>query len=76
MSTASLSEALSQSEMSLLVSILQKPEVLSRGESALRDYINKMREQANRKNQIDLKQVLAQCRQNEQDKRDKYGRRN
>jgi len=75
-STASLSEALSQSEMSLLVSILQKPEVLSRGESALRDYINKMREQANRKNQIDLKQVLAQCRQNEQDKRDKYGRRN
>ncbi|MBR1455690.1 MAG: DNA primase [Oscillospiraceae bacterium] len=43
-STASLSEALTLQEMSLLVSILQKPELLSSGERALNDYIEKIRE--------------------------------
>ena len=44
-STAALSEALTLSEMSLLVSILQKPELLSRGEKTLQDYIEKIRDQ-------------------------------
>ena len=43
-STATLTEKLTLSEMSLLVSILQKPELLSRGETALRDYIDKLRD--------------------------------
>ena len=42
--TAALSETLSLSEMSLLVSLLQKPELLSHGERTLRDYIEKIRE--------------------------------
>ncbi len=44
-STATLTEQLSLSEMSLLVELLQKPELLSRGEKTLREYIDKMREQ-------------------------------
>lgn len=43
-STATLSEALSGEEMSLLVSLLQKPELLSRSGQSLRDYISKLRE--------------------------------
>jgi len=43
-STASLAEALSAQEMSLLVNLLQKPEQLAQGEKALGDYIEKMRE--------------------------------
>ena len=42
-STAALSAALSQEEMSLLVRILQKPELLSKGEQTLRDYIENIR---------------------------------
>ena len=44
-SPASLAETLTSGEMSLLVSILQKPELLSRGEKTLMDYIEKIREQ-------------------------------
>ncbi len=72
-STASLSEKLSQNEMSLLVSILQKPEALAQGAQTLRDYINKMREQAG-SGSFDLRQVLASRQQKEKDMRDKYGR--
>ena len=46
-STSALSEALSLQEMSLLVELLQKPEVLSQGEKALADYIEKIRQQKN-----------------------------
>ena len=46
-STSALSEALSLREMSLLVELLQKPEVLSQGERALADYIEKIRQQKN-----------------------------
>ena len=42
-STAALSAALSQDEMSLLVRILQQPETLANGEQTLRDYIDKIR---------------------------------
>ena len=44
-SISSLSGLLSREEMSLLVSILQKPEVLSSGRRALQDYIMRIREQ-------------------------------
>ena len=42
-SAATLGDTLSGEEISLLVSILQKPELLSRGEQTMRDYINKIR---------------------------------
>ena len=44
-SISSLSAVLSREEMNLLVSILQKPEVLSSGRRALQDYIMRIREQ-------------------------------
>ncbi len=44
-STALLSETLSQQEMSLLIRLLQKPERLAQGEQALQDYIEKIRQQ-------------------------------
>ena len=71
--TACLSEELSQNEMSLLVSILQKPEILSNGQRTLRDYIEKMREQ-NAGAGSDLLAVLASRQKKEKDLRDKYGR--
>lgn len=71
--TASLSEELSQNEMSLLVSILQKPEILSNGQRTLRDYIEKMREQSGSQGS-DLLAVLASRQKKEKDLRDKYGR--
>ena len=44
-SISTLSGVLSREEMNLLVSILQKPEVLSSGRRALQDYIMRIREQ-------------------------------
>ena len=44
-SISSLSGVLSREEMNLLVSILQKPEVLSSGRRAMQDYIARIREQ-------------------------------
>ena len=44
-SISTLSGVLSREEMNLLVSILQKPEVLSSGRRALQDYITRIREQ-------------------------------
>ena len=43
-SAATLSDSVSGGEMSLLVSILQKPELLSRSRETLGDYIGKIRE--------------------------------
>ena len=43
-SIAALGQELSGDEMSLLVRILDKPELLSRGEQALRDYMEKIQE--------------------------------
>ena len=42
-STASMSAVLSQEEMSLLVRVLQKPELLSRSEQTMQDYIETIR---------------------------------
>ena len=50
-SIGSLSSELSQEEMNLLVSILQKPEQLSNGPKALNDYIQRIREQKARTEQ-------------------------
>ena len=72
-STAALSEELSGEEMSLLVSILQKPELLSKASQTLRDYINKMREQS-AGGSMDLRDLLASRQEKEKDMRDKYGR--
>ena len=47
-SISSLSAALTQDEMNLLVSILQKPEQLSSGSRALNDYIQRIHEQKER----------------------------
>ena len=44
MNTAALSGVLSGEEMDLLVSLLQKPEQLQRGEIAMADYINRIKE--------------------------------
>ena len=44
-STATLGPVLSGEEMNLLIRILDKPEVLARGDQALRDYIRKINEQ-------------------------------
>ena len=45
-SAATLGDSLSGGEVSLLVSILQKPELLSQGESTMRAYINKINKEA------------------------------
>ena len=45
-SAATLGDSLSGDEVSLLVSILQKPELLSQGERTMRDYINKINNEA------------------------------
>ena len=44
MSTAVLSESLTNDEMGLLVSVLQKPEDLKNGERSIRDYIEKIKQ--------------------------------
>ena len=71
--TACLGQELSQNEMSLLVSILQKPEILANSRRTLRDYIQKMREQSGAESS-DLRAVLASRQEKEKDMRDKYGR--
>ena len=43
-SVDTLAASLTKDEMSLLVSILQKPEVLKRSEQSLRDYIDKIKD--------------------------------
>ena len=43
-SVATLGGAFDQQEMSLLVNLLQKPELLSKGESTLTDYIKRIRD--------------------------------
>ena len=58
-STATLSEALSGEEMSLLVSLLQKPELLSRSGQSLRDYIGKIQERRDEAGQADDLRALA-----------------
>ena len=57
--TATLSEALSGEEMSLLVSLLQKPELLSRSGQSLRDYIGKIKERRDEAGQADDLRALA-----------------
>ena len=58
-STATLGEALSSEEMSLLVSLLQKPELLSRSGQSLRDYIAKIRERRDEAGQAGDLRALA-----------------
>lgn len=63
-STAALSAELSLNEMSLLVSILQKPELLAHGERALRDYIERIHEQKELETQTaDLRALADKLRQ-------------
>lgn len=58
-STATLGEALSGEEMSLLVSLLQKPELLSRSGQSLCDYISKIRERREEAGQATDLRALA-----------------
>ena len=63
-STATLSEALSGEEMSLLVSLLQKPELLSRSGQSLRDYIGKIQERRDEAGQaVDLRALASRYRE-------------
>ena len=63
-STATLGEALSSEEMSLLVSLLQKPELLSRSGQSLRDYIAKIRERRDEAGQAaDLRSLANKYRE-------------
>ena len=71
---STLSAELSAEEMSLLVSIQQKPEDLSKAAGTLRDYIGKMRDRAPKDGKVDIMAVLEARRQKETDKRDKYGK--
>jgi len=71
---STLSAELSADEMSLLVSILQKPEALANAAGTLRDYINKMRDKASGNGKLDLMELLAARQKKETDKRDKYGK--
>ena len=63
---ASLSGELSQEEMNLLVTILQKPEVLSNSRRAMQDYITRIREQYERGSQsgeVDLNALRDRLRE-------------
>ena len=71
---STLSAELSAEEMSLLVSIQQKPEDLSKAAGTLRDYIGKMRDRTPKDGKVDIMAVLEARRQKETDKRDKYGK--
>lgn len=57
--TATLSEALSGEEMSLLVSLLQKPELLNRSGQSLRDYIGRIKERRDEAGQAGDLRALA-----------------
>ena len=57
--TASLSAQLSPAEMSLLVRIIQKPEVLSHGDRALKDYIDRIRDTREQKAETNDLRALA-----------------
>ena len=57
--TSTLGEALSGEEMSLLVSLLQKPEVLSRSRQSLRDYVYKIKERREESDQASDLRALA-----------------
>ena len=62
--TATLSEALSGEEMSLLVSLLQKPELLSRSGQSLRDYIGRIKERRDEAGQAgDLRALASRYRE-------------
>ncbi len=64
MNTAALSSELELGEMSLLVSILQKPELLSRGDRALRDYIDRIHQQRELQTQnTDLRALADKLRE-------------
>lgn len=61
MNTTVLAEDLSSGEMSLLVSLLQKPEILSRAPETLNDYIRAIREDKERSSSIaDLRAFALQ----------------
>ncbi len=57
--TATLGEELSGEDMSLLVSLLQKPELLSRSRQSLHDYINKIKERREESKQSSDLRALA-----------------
>ena len=62
--TATLSEALSGEEMSLLVSLLQKPELLNRSGQSLRDYIGRIKERRDEAGQAgDLRALASRYRE-------------
>ena len=66
LSVGTLSTELNQDEMNLLVSILQKPEILSNGKRALNDYIHKMKEQKERSipgDELDLNALSSKLRE-------------
>ena len=58
--TATLGAVLSADEMSLLVRLLQKPEQLSRGETALNDYVTRIRERSRLQEENKDLRALAQ----------------
>ena len=63
-STATLGGALAGQEMSLLVSLLQKPELLSRGEQTLADYIKRIRDRKEQGRQVtDLRAFADKLRE-------------
>jgi len=63
-STGSLSGELSLGEMSLLVDILQKPELLSNADRTLNDYINKLQDNKNISAQsTDLRALASKLRE-------------
>ena len=63
-STASLTDALSPEDMSLLVGLLQKPEILSNSRKSISDYINKIKDRRElRADSSDLRALASKLRQ-------------
>lgn len=63
-SAATLGGSLDQQEMSLLVNLLQKPELLSKGESTLTDYIRRIRDRKEQGRQLaDLRAFADKLRE-------------
>ena len=64
MSTAVLSESLSNEEMGLLVSVLQKPEDLKNGQRSINDYIERIKQQNELKSEgTDLRALANKLRE-------------
>lgn len=62
--TTTLAEALTTEEMSLLVRLLQKPEVLAHSDRTMRDYIKRIKDRRSTSGDTDLRALANKFREN------------